>query len=120
MTAFILINQSGYCISSKAIRDGAEEVLYGEEFITSRLVIQALEKINTPSKPFVDPAPRENAEAKKIISRSKKDLEEKIDTSLADNMKVIKGRILAFLNLDDSSFDPSPLSFLIEEICSQI
>jgi hypothetical protein len=119
IVAFFLITTEGNCISAKAARDGAEEVLYGSNPITSRLVEQLLEKIDTDSKPLLDPAPRDMAKAKKVVNDSKRELEAKI-TAPDESLEDIKKRIETFLSLADSDFDPNPLSFLIEEIASKI
>ncbi|MBY0282144.1 MAG: hypothetical protein K2W94_08350 [Alphaproteobacteria bacterium] len=118
MIAFFLITTEGNCISSKAASDGAEEVLYGSEPVTSRLIAQTLEKIDVPSHPLRDPSSRNTTEAKRVIEESKKEIERKF-AAPGDSLENAKKRVRDLLDLDDSTFDPNPLSFLLQEVSSQ-
>ena len=121
ITIFFFGIHEGHSIKLSAVRDGAEEILYGTGPITPRLIGQTLQKIDQPEANFLlSPGTRDAKKAISIIKKSKRDLEEKIDSDSESETEDQRGRVKALFNINDPDLDPVPLSYLLEELCSKL
>ena len=123
----LLSNQS-YGVKYANVCDGAEGLLYGHKEISAPFLMRIIERIDEPEtdRRRQGIKIREKEESEEVVKNSKKALSERID-SFKDNEsnevnKVIKAmnkRVKELLEFDLSSFDPIPLSYLLEKINSE-
>jgi hypothetical protein len=121
------VPQEGSCTKLSAIRDAVDEVLYGSQPISSRLVEKSLKDINQPEiNSFCKVETRKREKAISIVQEKKESLRKDISSdsessssSEGENHQAVRlHQLLSVLDYS-SDLDPVPLSFLLEEVCAQ-
>lgn len=116
---------SSYGIKYSNVCDGAESILYGHKKISTPFLSKVIEKIDEPERDRRRQSIkiRGKEESEEVISNSKKALCEKVDKFKANQsnevnevIQSMNKRVKELLEFDLSSFDPIPLSYLLEKI----
>ena len=121
------VSQEGSCTKLSAVRDAVDEVLYGSQPISSRLIEKSLKDINQPEvNSFSKVETRKREKAIGIVQEKKESLKKDISSD-SESSSGSEGethqalRLHQLLSVLDysSGLDPVPLSFLLEEVCAQ-
>ena len=117
-----LLSTPSYAIRYADICDGADRVLYGHKEISAPFLMRIIEKIDEPEtdRRRHGIKVREKEESEEVVKNSKKALSEKVNNFKDDEsnevVRSINKRVRELLEFDLSSFDPVPLSYLLEKI----